>query len=90
MAIRLRIFGRVQGVWYRGWLVEQAVLHSVNGWVRNRADGSVEALLDGDEAQVRTLIDRCREGPRLAWVERIDVTETQDTPPAGFAQRPTL
>jgi acylphosphatase len=90
MAIRLRIFGRVQGVWYRGWLVEQAMVHAVDGWVRNRADGSVEALLDGDEMQVRTLIERCRKGPRLARVERIEVTETTEAPPAGFAQRPTL
>lgn len=89
MVVRLRIFGEVQGVGYRGWLVEQARAHGVDGWVRNRADGTVEALLGGDQETVQRLIDRCREGPKRARVDRIEVTETTEPPPAGFVQRPT-
>lgn len=90
MAIRLRVHGRVQGVWYRGWLVEQARALRVDGWVRNRTDGSVEAVLAGDPAAVRTLIERCETGPRLARVERIEAAETAEVPSPGFAQRPSL
>lgn len=89
MGVRLRIFGEVQGVWYRGWLVEQALAHGVDGWVRNRSDGTVEALLDGDHETVQRLIERCREGPKLARVERIEVTGTTGSSPVGFVQRPT-
>lgn len=90
MVVRLRIHGRVQGVWYRGWLVEEAAAHAVNGWVRNRGDGTVEALLAGDEPDVRALIERCREGPRLARVARIEELPATELPAAGFVQRPTI
>jgi acylphosphatase len=90
MAIRLRIHGRVQGVWYRGWLVEEAVARSVDGWARNRADGTVEAVLAGEPGAVRSLIERCREGPRLARVQRIDEAPVEETPAPGFVQLPTL
>ncbi len=90
MAVRLRIHGRVQGVWYRGWLVEQAPLHGVDGWVRNRADGTVEAVLAGEPSAVRAVIERCRAGPTLARVERIDEMPAAETPPPGFVQRPSV
>ena len=90
MLVRLRIRGRVQGVWYRGWLVEQAVAHAVDGWVRNRRDGTVEALLAGDDAAVRALIQRCHEGPRLARVASIEETAETARPPPGFVQLSTI
>ena len=90
MAVRLRIHGRVQGVWYRSWLVEEASSRSVDGWVRNRADGTVEAVLAGEPGAVRALIERCREGPRLARVQRIDEAPAGETPAPGFVQLPTL
>jgi acylphosphatase len=89
MAVRLRIHGRVQGVWYRGWLVEAALAHAVDGWVRNRADGTVEAVLDGEPEAVRALIERCREGPKLARVTRIEEAATGERPQTGFVQLPT-
>ncbi len=90
MAVRLRIHGRVQGVWYRGWLVEEAAAHAVKGWVRNRSDGTVEAVLDGSPVAVRALIDRCREGPPHARVDRIEELPAGDLPASGFVQKPTV
>lgn len=89
MSLRLRIKGQVQGVWYRGWLVEEATAHGVDGWVRNRTDGTVEALLAGDEAAVRSLIERCHEGPQLARVDAIEENPANETPAPGFVQLPT-
>jgi acylphosphatase len=89
IAIRVVIEGRVQGVWYRGWTVDQADELGLRGWVRNRRDGSVEALFAGEEEVVRRMIDLCRKGPPHARVERI--TEALDQPPKGpgFRQLPT-
>lgn len=69
----LRIFGRVQGVYYRAWTVENAQKLGLTGWVRNRKDGSVEALLTGEEGSVDDMIRRCYDGPQRARVETISV-----------------
>ncbi len=71
MAVRLVISGRVQGVWFRNWAVEEARGLGLDGWVRNRADGTVEALLCGQADVVREMVRRCHEGPPLARVDRI-------------------
>jgi acylphosphatase len=95
VSIRLRIRGRVQGVWYRGWMVDQARERGLAGWVRNRRDGSVEALIVGPEPALRDMIARCRDGPRSARVDGIEQTILDDLgdeergDPA-FRQRPTL
>jgi acylphosphatase len=86
---RLRIHGRVQGVFYRGWSVEAARALGLRGWVRNRRDGTVEMLVQGEAEQVESMIARCREGPPVARVERIDVVEDVEEAPAGFEARPT-
>ena len=86
---KLRIHGLVQGVFYRGWSAETARALGVRGWVRNRRDGSVEMLLVGDETAVNRMIERCREGPMSAQVDRIDVEPTTEEAPAGFETRPT-
>ena len=86
---RLRIHGRVQGVFYRGWSREEALSLGLGGWVRNRRDGSVEMLLAGEEEQVAAMIERCRAGPPSARVERIDIEDSDETPPGGFETRPT-
>jgi acylphosphatase len=89
-ARHLRIEGRVHGVGYRDWLMREASRLGLYGWVRNRRDGSVEALVAGDEAAVRTLLSLCRRGPVLARVDRI--TETFAEPPTepGFRRMPSL
>ena len=88
--IRVVITGRVQGVWYRGWMVDEALARGLSGWVRNRGDGSVEALLSGPESAVRAMIERCLEGPPAARVDRIVETPESAPPEAGFRQRPTV
>jgi acylphosphatase len=87
-ANRLIVSGRVQGVGYRDWLVERAGALGVHGWVRNRPDGSVEALLSGDTAAVEELARLCRRGPRLAHVSSIeeDLAEPPEEP--GFRRLP--
>jgi acylphosphatase len=89
-AKRLRIHGRVQGVFYRAWSAEQARALGLRGWVRNRSDGSVEMLVAGEAEAVRRLIELCRAGPPSARVERIDVEEAQEEAPARFETRPTV
>jgi acylphosphatase len=87
---RLIVRGRVQGVWYRGWTVDTARALSIDGWVRNRRDGSVEILAGGSGDAVAHFIERCRQGPPGARVEMVEVEETDEAAPTGFAQRPTL
>ncbi len=73
----LIISGRVQGVCYRESLREQAENRGVAGWVRNRRNGSVEAVLHGSEADVQEVIAWCRRGPEMALVENLEVREEQ-------------
>ena len=88
--VRLRITGRVQGVSYRAWAVEQAVAQGLGGWVRNRRDGSVEALLAGPAEAVEAMIAACRRGPRAARVEGVTESPAEgEDPGSGFRQLPT-
>lgn len=91
MAKHLRITGIVQGVGYRAGFDAQARALGVSGWVRNRRDGSVEAMIRGDDRLVQQLIAWAQCGPAIARVERIDVVETDDTQIAmeSFDIRPT-
>ncbi|MDJ0948150.1 MAG: acylphosphatase [Alphaproteobacteria bacterium] len=89
MAIRLRIEGRVQAVWYRGWTVDQAQARGLRGWVRNRPDGSVEALLIGSEDRVRDMVAACWQGPPAARVVNVVESAGEDDGTTGFRQRPT-
>ena len=88
--MRLRITGRVQGVWYRGWTVDQARELGLDGWVRNRRDGSVEAVVSGPAELVEELIARCRLGPPAAVVQRVEVAPGADSVSRGFHQKPTI
>ena len=69
------IRGRVQGVGYRAWTEVTAVERGLEGWVRNRRDGSVEAMFSGEEDDVTAMIAQCRRGPPGARVEAIDQRE---------------
>lgn len=81
------ITGRVQGVGFREWLVGQAQTTGVHGWVRNRADGSVEALFYGEIDAVEELLRACRRGPRLASVSRIEEEWADPPSEPGFFRR---
>lgn len=87
----LRITGRVQGVCYRASMTEEATRLGLQGWVRNRQDGSVEALAQGPASAVQALIDWAHQGPRLARVDEVLVTAVQDgVSCSGFVQRETV
>jgi acylphosphatase len=85
-AKKLVITGRVQGVGYRAWMAHKATQLGISGWVRNRPDGAVEALIAGEVASVEELSRLCRRGPRHAEVSSIDedLAEPPDNP--GFHQ----
>ncbi len=70
---RVLVHGRVQGVWFRGGTQEAARAAGVSGWVRNRADGSVEAVFEGEPPAVERMVGFCREGPPVARVDRVEV-----------------
>lgn len=74
--VRLRITGRVQGVWYRAATQREAGRLGVAGWVRNLSDGGVEALIEGEPTAVRALIAWCRTGPPGARV--IEIAEISE------------
>jgi acylphosphatase len=79
---RVVVHGRVQGVGFRYALSRAARSRGVAGFVGNRPDGTVEAVFEGEPEAVGALVDFCREGPRGAGVERVEVS---DEPPEGLA-----
>ena len=89
IARRLLIRGRVQGVGYRDALRHEARRLGISGWVRNRSDGSVEALLQGAEEAVLQLIAWARSGPPASRVDAVEVVPAQTAAYAGFERRPT-
>lgn len=86
--VRLLISGTVQGVWFRGWTKREAAQLGLSGWVRNRRDGRVEAVISGPEDKVNTLVAACHVGPPAAAVARVTVTPEGSTPETGFHQLP--
>jgi acylphosphatase len=90
-AVRVHIRGRVQGVFFRAWTVDQARALGLKGWVRNRRDGSVEALVSGPLAKVEAMLKLFRSGPPEAYVTGIECADA-DPNDAGpdFRQLPTI
>jgi len=87
--VRLLISGRVQGVGYREWARGQALDLGLVGWVRNLRDGRVEALACGDDAAIARLVHCFGEGPRLARVDGVDVSDAEPPEAATFEIEPT-
>ncbi|KAJ4792898.1 Acylphosphatase [Rhynchospora pubera] len=90
--IRVVVKGRVQGVFFRDWTVENARQLALNGWVRNRRDGTVEAVFSGKPESVQEMVDRrCRVGPPAAVVTGLDAFPSDEAidPAQGFQRKPT-
>ena len=91
ISVLVRIEGRVQGVWFRAWTVEQARKRGLTGWVRNRRDGTVEAVFCGAPTLVQSMLQAARHGPENAHVTRVH----EEAVPigvefSGFEKRSTL
>ncbi|MBA2325251.1 MAG: acylphosphatase [Actinobacteria bacterium] len=84
---RVLVSGSVQGVWFRESCREQAVAGGVAGWVRNRADGRVEVVLEGTEPAVDRVVRWCHEGPSRARVDGVEVCTEDPVGESGFRVR---
>ena len=93
--VRLTIRGQVQGVGYRAFVEDEAMARGLKGWVRNRCDDSVEAVIAGEPQEVDAMIAACRQGPRSARVDTIEIAETDEDalavrhPGEDFSMLPT-
>ena len=90
IAVRIIIEGKVQGVAFRWWIMEWANARSLDGWVRNRREGTVEALFYGPESAVRWMVEFCSEGPPNARIRNVREFEDEKPDDPGFIERPTV
>ena len=84
---RVIVSGRVQGVFFRGTTQDEARAQGVDGWVRNRWDGTVEAVFEGTPAAVDAMLEFCRRGPRWARVDALEVEKEAPESLRGFEIR---
>jgi acylphosphatase len=87
--VQVRIEGRVQGVGYRIFVEMSASELGLDGWVRNRRDGSVEAVFQGHDEDIDEMLQRCREGPPASAVARVELVGEGVGVFSGFEVRPT-
>ncbi len=88
-SLHVVITGRVQGVGYRAWAANRATQLGLRGWVRNRRDGSVEAVFKGEDQTMVRMLDDCWRGPRSAAVNNVVATAIADEQWPDFSVRPT-
>lgn len=88
--MQIRVEGHVQGVGFRWWVVEQARRLGLEGWVRNRRDGTVEVLAIGEVGDIVRLRDACGSGPAGASVRSVVVEAAEDDGSTSFEQKATL
>ncbi len=91
--VRVVISGRVQGVWFRAWTREEARRHDLDGWVMNRRDGAVEAVFQGEDAQVDDMLEACWRGPphaEVAGVAEVELHPHDEPVEPGFQVRSRL
>lgn len=88
-SVHVRIEGRVQGVWFRGWTVREATRRGLAGWVRNMRDGSVEAVFSGPDDRVDDMLRACHDGPPAAHVLRVEAHPCPPPDGTGFRQEAT-
>lgn len=85
--VRVRVAGRVQGVFFRDTVSREASGREVAGWVRNCGDGTVEAVFEGEPGAVDAMVGLCRRGPRAAEVHEVDVTDEEPEGLTSFEVR---
>jgi acylphosphatase len=88
--VRVIIAGRVQGVWFRGWTLETASHHGLDGWVRSRRDGTVEAVFRGEDEQVDAVVRACHHGPSMARVAAVRCFDYDRPVEPGFHPKPSF
>lgn len=88
--LRLRIEGLVQGVGFRAFVADEARRLGLDGWVRNRADRTVEALVTGGTKSIEAFVAACMRGPAGARVHNVELHNAEPPVEPGFRQRPTL
>ena len=88
--VQVSVAGRVQGVGYRAFVEQQAVALGLSGWVRNRRDGSVEALFSGEAAVIEQMLAACRAGPPHAVVGAVTIIAEPDAADGPFLVAPSL
>lgn len=86
-AVKVTITGRVQGVGFRYWTEREAAARGLDGWVRNRADGAVEAAFAGETGQVDAMVAACWRGPSFSKVAAVAVADWAEEPRPGFEVR---
>jgi acylphosphatase len=84
---RVVVHGHVQGVFFRDSARRLAERRRVSGWIANRRDGTVEAVFEGEPAEVESLVDWCRKGPRGSYVDHVDVVDEEPEGLTSFAVR---
>ena len=89
-SLKVRVEGFVQGVGFRDFLLMAAEANKLDGWVRNRADGSVEALVSGPTKAVENFVSAATTGPRGARVTAVDLHNSEPPSEKGFQRRATL
>jgi acylphosphatase len=90
VSVGVSIEGRVQGVWFRGWMIREADSRNLSGWVRNRRDGTVEAVFAGPAEIVTDMVEACWNGPPAARVTAVRTAFADDPGEADFDYRPTV
>ena len=89
-SLRVHVHGIVQGIGFRDFLMTSAQQNKLDGWVRNRADGSVEALVSGPTKAVELFVSHATQGPQGAKVSAVDLHDSKPPADKGFIRRPSL
>lgn len=89
-SLRVHVHGFVQGIGFRDFLMTAAQQQKLDGWVRNRSDGSVEALVSGRTKAVETFVSFATKGPAGAKVSAVDLHNSEPPAEKGFVRRPSL
>jgi acylphosphatase len=88
--LRLRIEGFVQAVGYRNFVIAEATRLGIDGWIRNRSDGTVEALVSGETKAVEAVIAACMRGPEGSRIKDVEMHKAEPPDEKGFRRRPSV